>query len=270
MMVRRTGFIILAFAGLAACGPDLPESGPGYNSYDPYRAPGTSAVIPAAPVISSEVLDLSGSQPRVTSVAPTPAPVPTTSFDAASVETRSVVGSPRNVLDLRDQANEAINTANLAGRNSGAVPVQASPSNPAPAITVTPGANPQLSDENDFKAVSSERTIQDDKALLERNRSLYTVVQPGELPPRPDGSPNIVGYALKTNNPVGRPMYKRSTFRAEVKYARACGSYASPDLAQAAFLASGGPMKDKLGVDPDGDGFACTWDPTPFRRAVQN
>ena len=45
--------------------------------------------------------------------------------------------------------------------------------------------------------------------------------------------------------------------------------YASPDKAQQDFLAKGGPDRDRLGVDPDGDGFACSWDPRPFRTALQ-
>ena len=40
-------------------------------------------------------------------------------------------------------------------------------------------------------------------------------------------------------------------------------------LAQEEFLRTGGPERDKLGVDPDGDGFACAWDPRPFRTALQ-
>jgi hypothetical protein len=46
------------------------------------------------------------------------------------------------------------------------------------------------------------------------------------------------------------------------------GDVPSDDLAQEAFLSEGGPERDRLGVDPDGDGFACRWDPTPFRRAA--
>ena len=49
----------------------------------------------------------------------------------------------------------------------------------------------------------------------------------------------------------------------------ACGKFASPDLAQMDFLQSGGPERDRKGLDPDGDGFACAWDPTPFRLATQ-
>ena len=49
---------------------------------------------------------------------------------------------------------------------------------------------------------------------------------------------------------------------------RACAKYSSSDLAQSDFLAQGGPRRDRLGLDPDGDGFACAWNPQPFRAAV--
>lgn len=82
---------------------------------------------------------------------------------------------------------------------------------------------------------------------------------------RPGSSgPNIVDYALATTNPKGTQLYKRSGFSVSSAAAK-CAGYASPDLAQEAFLAKGGPEKDRLGLDPDGDGYACAWDPSPFR-----
>ena len=40
-----------------------------------------------------------------------------------------------------------------------------------------------------------------------------------------------------------------------------CAAYPTPDAAQRAFIAQGGPQRDPLGLDPDGDGRACTWTP---------
>ncbi|MGL4319612.1 MAG: hypothetical protein ACRCS3_02000, partial [Paracoccaceae bacterium] len=103
---------------------------------------------------------------------------------------------------------------------------------------------------------------------IARNRSQYEVIQPTDLPQRPaDTGPNIVAFALATTHGVGQPQYRRSGFGSNPE--RACAKFASPDLAQQAFLERGGPNRDRLGVDPDGDGFACSWDPRPF-RAVQN
>ncbi|MEC8581110.1 MAG: hypothetical protein VXZ18_10205 [Pseudomonadota bacterium] len=94
----------------------------------------------------------------------------------------------------------------------------------------------------------------------------YQVIQPTALPTREGATgPNIVDYALRTTNVVGQSLYRRSTFASKAKEERNCAAYASPDLAQEAFLASGGPEKDREGLDSDGDGFACTWNPAPFR-----
>ena len=48
--------------------------------------------------------------------------------------------------------------------------------------------------------------------------------------------------------------------------ASACRRFSNADEAQRAFLANGGPQTDRGGLDPDGDGFACSWDPTPYRQ----
>ena len=77
--------------------------------------------------------------------------------------------------------------------------------------------------------------------------------------------PNIVAYALATSHPVGTKLYKRSRFNAANKYNRSCGQFRHQDQAQIAFMAAGGPERDRQGMDPDGDGYACTWDPSPFR-----
>ncbi len=128
--------------------------------------------------------------------------------------------------------------------------------------------NPGISDEQNFEAVSARESIQSDAERIAANREAYVVIQPTSLPTRPDGGgPNIVAYALATNHPVGVQLYPRTGLNAENRFLRACGSYASSDLAQEDFLARGGPERDRLGVDPDGDGYACYWDPTPFRAA---
>ena len=126
-----------------------------------------------------------------------------------------------------------------------------------------------ISDEQDFGAVSARETIESDKERIARNRAEYVVVQPKDLPTRPgDTGPNIVEFALATTHAPGVQMYKRSGLGIRSADS-ACAKYASPDKAQQDFLAKGGPDRDRMGIDPDGDGFACTWDPRPFRTALQ-
>lgn len=131
--------------------------------------------------------------------------------------------------------------------------------------------NPGISDEQDFSAVASRETIESDKQRIEANREAYQVIRPTALPTRSgDSGPSIVEYALSTRNRVGEPLYARSRMFAESRFNKNCAKYPSPDQAQQAFLKAGGPKRDSKGLDPDGDGFACYWDPTPFRRAVSN
>jgi hypothetical protein len=133
----------------------------------------------------------------------------------------------------------------------------------------TAAARAGISDENDFEAVKARETIQSDAERIAQNRAQYQVVQPGALPQRPgDTGPNIVEYALATTHAPGTQLHKRSSLRAN-RAAANCAKYGSPDQAQEAFLAKGGPDRDRLGVDPDGDGFACGWDPRPFRTALR-
>ncbi len=124
-----------------------------------------------------------------------------------------------------------------------------------------------VSDEQDFGAVTTRETIASDKQRIECNKQQYVVVQPGALPQRPaNEGPNIAAYALSTTNGLGEQMYKRPPFYL-TNPEKACAKFASPDLAQQAFLAAGGPERDGKALDPDGDGFACAWDPRPFRNA---
>lgn len=127
--------------------------------------------------------------------------------------------------------------------------------------------NARISDEQDFAAVSNRQSIESDAERLRAQREAYQVIQPTAVPTRVGGSgPNIVQYALSTSNPIGQKVYRRGIAPSQKKFVRNCASYASSDLAQEAFLKAGGPERDKLGLDPDGDGFACAWNPAPFRR----
>lgn len=138
-------------------------------------------------------------------------------------------------------------------------------------VPLSAASNNAISDEQDFAAVSGRRTIENDAALIQQNRQTYEVVTPTAVPQRgSDGQPNIVQYALSTSNPVGTQLYSRAGFNLEAKAQRNCAKFPSPDQAQIEFLSNGGPQRDRNGLDPDGDGYACGWDPSAFRSAVNN
>jgi hypothetical protein len=183
--------------------------------------------------------------------------VPTTSGAPLSATRADAANQPESEA-------ERIAAATAAALNSGEKPLDASPSNPKPVQMNHPG----ISSENDFNAVSAERSIESDAERLAQNRAQYEVVQPTAVPTRSGArGPNIVEFALSTDNPMGQQIYTRSPLSTPARAARNCAAYASPDLAQADFLKRGGPRRDRKGLDPDGDGYACSWDPRPFRKA---
>jgi hypothetical protein len=235
---------------LAACTPTTTDTGPGvgfqdYNSYIRGAAPapaGAPVTIPPPggafdPAAAAAAIDRAQGVAPVTAGLPTATPTP---LPAAAAPSDSAVrprgGAPAGI---KEESGE-----------------------------VTPN-NTGISDEQDFDAVSARETIESDAERIARNRAEYVVVEPGALPQRPgDTGPNIVEFALATSHAPGVQMYKRSGLGIR-DVNSACGKYASPDQAQQDFLAKGGPERDRMGVDPDGDGFACSWDPRPFRTALQ-
>ncbi len=127
-----------------------------------------------------------------------------------------------------------------------------------------------ISDEQDFSAVTDRESIESDAARRAAQAAAREQVAPTALPTRPsDTGPNIVEYALSAPNVKGQEWYSRSIFSTQGRFRRNCAGYNSPDAAQRDFLARGGPDRDPHGIDPDGDGFACGWDPAPFKLAAQ-
>lgn len=232
--------------GLAACAPAVPESGAGvgfadYPSYLRQRE---------AELAGTSVAPLSGaSSGRIAPVAP--------------VFSTQTLGA---AIDAADPAvGQQVSGTEMAANR---------PRGDAPADIATQSGellagHSGISDEQSFEAVAARETIQSDAERLARNRAQYQVIQPEALPQRSGSAgPNIVQFALSTSHAPGVPMYKRSALRI-TNPVTACAKFASPDLAQEAFLASGGPERDRKGIDPDGDGYACAWDPVPFRAALR-
>jgi hypothetical protein len=154
-------------------------------------------------------------------------------------------------------------TAGASTFSDGDFPTAGATGQPVP--PASPGGNLGISDEQDFDAVAARESIQSDAARREAQRQAYQVIEPQPLPERPRSTgPNLVEYALSTTNQPGEQVYSRSGLSMP---GRGCGDYATSDQAQQAFLEAGGPRRDRMGLDPDGDGFACSWDPRPFRAA---
>ncbi len=245
MMSVRFVLLSCALAALAACQPATPDDsnfGVGFDqTFDAQRANRDAALttgVPIAPGVSAQ---------------PLPAPG---SAEETAAQTAAILASTGQTGDPEGLA--------AASANSGVPPLNASPGNPVPSAVLDAGTG--ISQENNFDAVSGQRSIESDAARIAANRAQYQVIQPQALPERVTSEPNIVAYALSTNHPVGTKVYSRSGFNAANRYNRSCSQFRHQDQAQLAFLAAGGPERDRQGMDPDGDGYACTWDPSVFRN----
>jgi|SRR6056297_66554 len=225
---------------LSACSPAVPDSGAGvgFGDYDAYQAE---------------------REARDARLAGTALPSPTA---ISSEPLGAVPPQPGDASDLVAQTQAALREQSL---NSGQPVLNADPSNATPQTVTT---NTGMSVETNFDAVSAERSIESDAALIAQNRARYKVIEPEALPARTGAEPNIVQYALSSTHPLGTRVYSRTGVNAQARFQRNCAGYTSPDQAQIDFMSKGGPQRDRMGLDPDGDGYACAWDPSPFRKAL--
>lgn len=271
--MRGRGFAVkrLVFLGvigvLAGCQAQVPDSGQGvgfsdYAQYELDRAQ-REATLAGVPATTGNFV---GTAPIGASTLPaSPGAIPTSDLSAAGIGTISL-GAPLNVTGL-NVPGAAIPTAPGQPDLNRTTGLQASPGNAAPVLLNNAG----ISDEQEFDAVAGRETIESDAQRRAEQAAAYAVIQPTAIPER-DGStgPNIIEYALSAPNTVGQEYYSRFVFSGQGRFQRNCAAYGSPDEAQRDFLSRGGPERDARGIDPDGDGFACGWDPAPFRLAVAN
>jgi hypothetical protein len=173
------------------------------------------------------------------------------------------------------EINSALFGGSAAPAGATPAPLAAPPVLPAApvagAVATDPATGaPGISDEQDFQAVSSRETIESDKARIAANKANYQQIAPTALPERTGEAVSpVVAYVLSAPNGLGEAIYDRRATKPET-YQKACQRYATAEAAQAAFLKSGGPKRDGKKMDPDGDGYACDFDPTPFRQAAGN
>lgn len=253
-------FLALAVAAVVAgCGAQVPDSNPnsgvgfsGYDAFSTERARRDAELqamrpraIPDGRAIASETMTVLA--------------VPSTVGGSAPV---TGVGGSTATGQLGSAAAPRVAAATTVTATAPAA-VETAPIE----VAVQPN-NPNISDEQDFDAVASRESIESDADRIEKNRETYQVVEPTAVPERSGSSrPNVVAFALATSHPLGTQVYRRTGGADVNRFNRECARYPSADRAQEAFLANGGPQRDRRGMDPDGDGYACFWDPSPFRAA---
>ena len=243
----KTGYLVAAaLLGLAACAQTVvppSQRGIGFDDATERAIREAQLTSPAQVIPQAQVNSIPGSSP-IPIGQTQPQGVQSSDLAAAGIGQQNLGEDP-----LRRQG------------------VDASPSNPAPQLAGSTG----LSDEQNFDAVSSRESIESDAQRRAAQAAVRQQIEPTALPDRPANvGPNIVEYALNAPNVKGQEWYSRSLLTTQSRFQRNCAEYPTDDDAQRDFLARGGPESDRRGLDPDGDGFACGWDPAPFIAAFRN
>ena len=125
-----------------------------------------------------------------------------------------------------------------------------------------------LSDEQDFEAVAERETVESDAERIRSQKADLTIYRPEDIPEN-IGTASVAQYALSTTHEVGSKIYSRfGSILTKRTLPKRCAAFSGDYEAQQAFLDAGGPDKDKLLLDPDGDGFACGWTPAVYRSML--
>ncbi|TFL18884.1 hypothetical protein [Jannaschia formosa] len=264
---------LAALTLLAACDPPVPDSavtrGPGFET--PAQIAQRDSALRGGSPTPSQTIRPPEAPPGPVVVAGGPV-APQTEAERLAADTRAALGVPAPQPPVSGPFTDTpqdFATAPLPAQIPGPAPFpQASP---APNPIELDRNNPGISREQDFAAVASQRSIEADAARVNAARQQFEMIQPRELERPGEVGPNIVSYALNQARPVGASgSFRRSLTASERAANRRCANYRTPDVAQEEFLSAGGPERDRLGLDPDGDGNACAWDPAAFRNLVRN
>ncbi|MCX7643710.1 MAG: hypothetical protein N2Z62_00235 [Rhodobacteraceae bacterium] len=229
---------VTALLSLAACVDQSSQiqRGVGFGDYTLYQQ--QQAYLARARAMASAPQQPAPLPVQTAAAAPAPGAVP-----LAPVATAPLPAAPASAA----AAPATIGSETLAVLGASPAPAAAAAA-PAPAPSYATAAAPLSAVEPQSIAPTAAATLPNAPAAAEF-----------------DGA-NIVAFALATTHPVGQQMYRRTNLFGTARTERACARYPSPGLAQEAFLSRGGPERDPLGLDPDGDGYVCGWDPAPFRN----
>ncbi len=117
-----------------------------------------------------------------------------------------------------------------------------------------------LSDSQSFETITAQESIETDADRLARLSNQYVQYRATPLPERDeDARVDLTAYAERyAKRRIGKKRYSRERNPVPT---RVCQTLPSNDYAQFVFLSKGGPKEDHLGLDDDGDGFACGWRP---------
>ncbi|MEO1548905.1 MAG: hypothetical protein AAFR93_00565 [Pseudomonadota bacterium] len=192
-------------------------------------------------------------------------PIPTR--PAGDVQPISVT-PPTGAAPIETEPTEAQNIPTAQGdlasdvRNALGSPVPAADPQGDPGTGIDP--NDQAIDLNQFSQEEQRRQREEDARRIAEARARLVVVEPTAVE-QVNPNINVASFARETTHALGTRLYNRGAFRSRSQSNRVCAQFASADDAQRRFLGAGGPETDEFNLDPDGDGFACGFDPRPYR-----
>jgi hypothetical protein len=260
--------LAVAALALAACEPPVPDSvvvrGPGFDS--PQRIAERDAALRGPMPTPSQTIQPPGTPPGSVPTEGNAVEAPMTEAEAIAARTRDALGAPPAGVVTTPSGATAIDPLDAID-NPAPMPAPGD----ASSVIQLDRDNPGISREQDFDTVASRRSIEADAARVNAARAQRQVIAPTTLERPPETGPNIITYALEQARPVGAAgAYRRPITASQRAAERRCQNYRDGDAAQEAFLAGGGPQRDRFGLDPDGDGNACGWDPAAYRSLVRN
>ncbi|MGO4852763.1 hypothetical protein [Phaeovulum sp. W22_SRMD_FR3] len=247
---------------LAACEPNVPDrpGGVGFGDYQSYMAERASGQTGSAAPASGY-----GTGMGTGAGSPVGAPMNATDLQPAPLST-PVAGAAPSVspgAPLPASILAAVNQVDGGGADTaGMVPTEV----PSADLRLDPtGQNGGYTAPGQFAAASDVMSAPMATPVATPMSAPVAQARPAPVASGAKGA-ELVDYALAATNAVGQSVWERGTVKM-ANHERACAKYPGSDLAQAAFLKRGGPARDPLNLDPDGDGFACAWDPRPFQQA---
>ncbi len=232
--MRRVYLSIGLLAAVAACSTE-PVGGRGPFDPIPTRPQQVNPIIVAPPTTTGAPVPGDPTLGPVTQI-------PTAPFDPNAIESDAT---------LSQDVMNALGT-----------PVPVVPDEQRAGIGIDP--NDQSIDLNQFSQEEQKRQREEDARRIAEARSQLVVVQP-EAIQQVDDSANVAKYARATTHTIGTKLHRRPAFASKSNSLRTCLKFATAEEAQRRFLATGGPTTDQFNLDPDGDGFACGFDPQPYR-----
>ena len=104
------------------------------------------------------------------------------------------------------------------------------------------------------------------ESLMEAREKRIIILSNSEENLSQNSEVNVAVYARQTTHSIGDRKYTR--MKVKSKKIDPCLRFQTGDDAQRFFLSNSGPVKDFWNLDQDGDGFACKWNPEPYRKIL--